>query len=153
MTSEQPQILVVGNAIEDLGLLENILADQDVSWKRIPPEEALSDVPPSHHAVLIFVDVQNSGSDELEIAELLRSHETLHKVPIIFMVPPDKKLNHIVNNYESGPVDYVFKPLNAGILKSKIRNYLELNFQKAIIAKHDVQLKSSNQQILDQCIL
>lgn len=145
-----PKILIVDDRIENLVALEKTLADLDAQVVRATSgEEALACLL-EHRMALILLDVQMPDMDGLETAALIRSNEDTRHIPIIFVTAISKEPKHVFSGYAAGAVDYLFKPLDADILKSKVRVFLELDRQKATIARTNAQLEAANGKILEQ---
>lgn len=145
-----PRILIVDDRIENLVALEKTLADLDAEIiKAASGEEALA-VLLEHTVALILLDVQMPGMDGFETATLIRGNQDTRHIPIIFVTAISKEQKHIFSGYASGAVDYLFKPLDPEILKSKVGVFLELDRQKTIIAKTNEQLRIANRKILEQ---
>jgi two-component system, cell cycle response regulator len=145
-----PKILMVDDRIENLIALEKTLADLDAEIiSATSGEEALAFLLKTAVA-LILLDVQMPDMDGFETAALIRSNEDTRHIPIIFVTAISKDQRHVFSGYASGAVDYLFKPLDPDILKSKVRVFLELDRQKAIIARTNEQLKAANRKILEQ---
>jgi len=73
--------------------------------------------------------------DGFEVAELMHSNQKISKVPIIFVTAISKEKKYVVKGYEVGAVDYLFKPIEPIILKSKVKFFLELDQQKRELEK------------------
>jgi two-component system, cell cycle response regulator len=145
-----PKILIVDDRIENLVALEKTLAGLDAQIIRAASgEEALSALL-EHAVALILLDVQMPDLDGFETAALIRSNEDTRYIPIIFVTAISKERKHVFSGYASGAVDYLFKPLDPDILISKVRVFLELERQKATIAKTNERLKAANRMILEQ---
>jgi signal transduction histidine kinase/ActR/RegA family two-component response regulator len=63
--------------------------------------------------------------DGFESAEFMRSNERTKNIPIIFITAISKQRKHVFKGYEAGAVDYLYKPLDLEILKSKIKAFIE----------------------------
>jgi len=74
---------------------------------------------------LVLMDVQMPGMDGFEVAEIMRSSEKTKFIPIIFVTAISKQRQHIFRGYETGAVDYLYKPLDLEILQSKIKAFIE----------------------------
>jgi two-component system cell cycle response regulator len=145
-----PKILIVDDRIENLVALEKTLADLDAEMIRaMSGEEALASLL-EHSVALILLDVQMPDMDGFEAAALIRSNDDTRHIPIIFVTAISKDQKHVFSGYASGAVDYLFKPLDPNILKSKVSVFLELDRQKAVIARTNEQLKAANRRILEQ---
>jgi signal transduction histidine kinase/response regulator RpfG family c-di-GMP phosphodiesterase len=77
-------------------------------------------------AAVILLDVLMPGMDGYETASLVRARERTRHVPIIFLTAINKDDAHMLRGYSMGAVDYVFKPVEPVILKSKVAVFVEL---------------------------
>jgi two-component system cell cycle response regulator len=145
-----PKILIVDDRIENLVALEKSLADLDAEViKATSGEKALAALL-EHAVALILLDVQMPDMDGLETASLIRGNEETRHIPIIFVTAISKDQKHVFSGYASGAVDYLFKPLDPDILKSKVNVFLSLDRQKSMIARTNEELKAANGKILEQ---
>ncbi|WP_018085121.1 response regulator [Desulfurispora thermophila] len=134
-------ILIVDDRPENLLVLESILEDAHLNiYKATSGNEALAIVL-EHDLALVLLDVQMPDMDGFEIAELMRRSERSRHIPIIFVTAISKEQKHIFQGYEAGAVDYLFKPLEPEILKSKVRVFLELDKQKKLLKKQAAELR------------
>src|SRR5918994_1643696 len=88
-------------------------------------EAALRHVLKEDFAV-ILLDVQMPRIDGYEVAGLIRSRPRSSRVPIIFLTAYNKDDLHVFRGYSAGAVDYVFKPIEPLILKSKVDVFVDL---------------------------
>jgi two-component system cell cycle response regulator len=145
-----PRILIVDDKVENLIGLERILADLDVDFVRaLSGDEALAWIL-EHDFALILLDVQMPVMDGFETAELIRSDENSKHIPIVFVTALSHDQTYEFQGYASGAVDYLTKPLNPDILKSKVGVFVDLYRQKMLIAQANAELKAANHRILEQ---
>ena len=138
---EKSNILLVDDRPENLVALEGILESPDLNIvKASSGNEALGLVL-DHDFALVLLDVQMPDMDGFEAAEVMRSREKTRHIPIIFVTAISKDQKHIFKGYETGAVDYLFKPLDPFILKSKVNVFLELNKQKESLEKTSRELQ------------
>lgn len=78
---------------------------------------------------LAFLDVQMPGTDGYELAELMRGTERTRSVPIIFVTAAEMDEARRFRGYEAGAVDYIFKPIDPMILKSKAEVFFRIGRQ------------------------
>jgi len=124
-SSENYKILIVDDRPENLLTLEGILESPDLTIiKANSGNEALG-LLLEHKFALVLLDVQMPGMDGFETAEIMRSNEKTKNVPIIFITAISKQRRHIFKGYNTGAVDYLYKPLDLEILKSKIKAFIE----------------------------
>jgi PAS domain S-box-containing protein len=75
---------------------------------------------------LIILDVQMPGMDGFETAALIKEHPRTRHVPIIFMTAISREGVHLFRGYQHGAVDYLLKPVDPGILRSKVAVFIDL---------------------------
>ncbi|MDQ0915926.1 response regulator [Paenibacillus sp. V4I5] len=144
---QAPKILVVDDRKENLFAMQKILQvlHCDVSVVQ-SGNEALS-YTLRHDFALILLDVNMPEMDGFELAELLRSNEETKHIPIIFVTASNKEDQSVFKGYESGAVDYLFKPVNADILLSKVKIFLELNRRNKELEAIQSELERSNESL------
>lgn len=141
MTNEKVDILIVDDIKENHLVMESVLNDEDINIvKALSGEEALT-LCMSHSFAVILMDVQMPGMDGFETADILRSIEKTKNIPIIFVTAISKEKKSISRGYEIGAVDYLFKPIDPVILRSKVRIFKELYMQKRIIQRQAEELE------------
>jgi len=125
MDIEKYKILLVDDRPENLTTLEGILDSPELEiYTANSGNEALGMLL-EHEFALVLMDVQMPGMDGFETAEIMRSNEKTKQIPIIFVTAISKQRNHIFRGYQAGAVDYLYKPLDLEILKSKIKAFIE----------------------------
>lgn len=83
-----------------------------------------------HDVALAFLDVQMPGMDGFELAELMRGTERTKHVPIIFVTAGGRDAERVFQGYESGAVDFLHKPIDPRVLRSKADVFFELSKQR-----------------------
>lgn len=147
---EKINILAVDDRRENLLAIEAVLTNDAIRlYRATSGQEALALMLDVEFA-LVLLDVQMPDMDGFETAELMRSNEKTKYTPIIFVTAISKEEKHVFRGYESGAVDYLFKPLDPEILRSKVRIFLELHRQKAALKEGVEALKQANQQLIEQ---
>ncbi len=129
-TISNPKILVVDDIPQNIFVMQKLL-------KKLPIEiytaksgnEALS-LTLRHSFALVLLDVQMPEMDGFEVASIMRENEDTKSTPIIFVTALSKEDKYVFEGYQSGAVDYLFKPVDPIILMSKVSVFLELNRQK-----------------------
>ncbi len=95
---------------------------------------------------LILMDVQMPGLDGFETASLIKERERTRHIPIIFVTAISKEQEYIFQGYSAGAVDYIAKPFNPDILRSKVAVFIEL-WQKTEQVKRQGELERRNEQL------
>ncbi len=142
-------ILIVDDRPENLLTLVGILESPQLNIiKARSGNEALG-LLLEHNVALVLMDVQMPGMDGFETAEIMRSSERTKHIPIIFVTAISKQRKHIFKGYESGAVDYLYKPLDLEILKSKISAFIELFRYKESLEQTAAKLQETVEQLHD----
>jgi signal transduction histidine kinase len=87
-----------------------------------------------HDVALAFLDVQMPEMDGFELAELMRGSERTRQVPIIFVTAGARDQHRLFKGYESGAVDFLFKPIEPHILQNKADVFFQLHRHKQQLA-------------------
>jgi PAS domain S-box-containing protein len=123
---DQASILLVDDQEENLLALEAVLEPLGQRLVRaMSGEEALSALLREEFA-LILLDVQMPDIDGFQTATLIKQREKTQHIPIIFLTALSKELHHVFRGYSAGAVDYVVKPFDPMILRSKVQVFVEL---------------------------
>jgi signal transduction histidine kinase len=78
---------------------------------------------------VIIMDVQMPLLDGIQAAGIIKQHEETGHVPIIFLTAIDQEGVHALRAYASGAVDYLVKPYDPDVLRSKVSVFVDL-YQK-----------------------
>ncbi len=88
-----------------------------------------------HDFALAFLDVQMPDMDGFQLAELMRGSERTRHVPIIFVTAGAREAQRVFKGYESGAVDFIYKPIEPHILKNKADVFFQLYRQRQQLAQ------------------
>ncbi|HEV7593434.1 MAG TPA: ATP-binding protein [Gemmatimonadaceae bacterium] len=147
--SERVNLLLVDDRPENLLALEAILEPLGQSMLRANSgPEALKQVLADDFAV-ILLDVQMPGMNGFEVAEIIKSREKSRTIPIIFLSAISKEDSYVFKGYSMGAVDYVFKPFNPDILRSKVAVFVDLYLKQAEIQRQADLLRESQKRELE----
>lgn len=142
-----PKILIVDDRWENLlatrALLKPLMAEITTAESG---EKALELVLDTEFAV-VLLDVQMPVLDGFETARLMKGRPSMASVPIIFITAISKEDHFATRAAELGAADYVFKPINPDILKSKVKVYLDLYRQRQQILQLNATLRQSNEEL------
>jgi signal transduction histidine kinase len=121
-----PRILLVDDRPDNLLALRAVLEPLGLDLVEAGSgEEALRHLLAGEFA-LIVLDVQMPVLDGFETARLIRGRERTRYVPIIFLTAISGEPEHYLRGYQSGAVDYVYKPFEPEILRAKVSVFVEL---------------------------
>lgn len=142
MNPDPVYFLLVDDLEENLLSLEALLKrDGLVLLKARSGPEAL-ELLLKHEVALALLDVQMPGMDGFELAEFMRGNERTGRVPIIFLTAGSADRQRRFRGYEAGAVDFLHKPLEPDILRSKAQVFSELFLQRRQLARQRDELKS-----------
>ncbi|SEL17976.1 Response regulator receiver domain-containing protein [Roseateles sp. YR242] len=89
----------------------------------------------THEVMLALLDVQMPGMDGFALAELMRGTERTRHVPIIFLTAGARETQRSFKGYEAGAVDFIYKPVDAHVLRSKVVVFADLHRQRQLLAE------------------
>ncbi|MES2955744.1 MAG: response regulator [Pseudomonadota bacterium] len=122
----QVNILIVDDEPKNLTVLESILDDPGYRLVRANSgQEALLALMAEEFAVLVL-DVRMPGMTGFELAQIIKERKKTSRVPIIFLTAYYNEDQHVLEGYGSGAVDYLHKPVNTAVLRSKVAVFAEL---------------------------
>jgi diguanylate cyclase (GGDEF)-like protein/PAS domain S-box-containing protein len=126
IVDSQINVLLVDDRPENLVALEAVLSSNDVNYiKCISGEDALKYLI-QEECALILLDVQMPGIDGYETAKLIKARAKNKDTPIIFITAINQDPEHVFAGYAVGAIDYIFKPFDPDVLKSKVDSFVEL---------------------------
>ncbi len=120
-------ILVVDDEPKNLMALETVLDDPGYRLVRAgSADEALLALVAEEFALLVL-DIQMPGTNGFELAKIIKERKKTAGVPIIFLTAYYSEDQHVLEGYSTGAVDYLHKPINAAVLRSKVAVFAELH--------------------------
>ena len=142
-------ILIVDDRPENLLALEAILESLGEKLVRaLSGPDALKAVLTTDFAV-ILLDVQMPGMNGFETAQLIKSRERSRTIPIIFLTAISKEQEYVFRGYEVGAVDYMSKPFQPDILRSKVAVFVDLYRKQSQLRRQEQQLRDSERREID----
>lgn len=150
LSLEKANLLLVDDRPENLLALENILEDLDCHVLKATSGQKALRLILKYDFALILLDVQMPGMNGFEVAELIRCKRKTQQIPIIFVTAISKEARCVFKGYETGAVDYLFKPLDPNILKSKATVFIELYRQKKLLENQTEELKQKAKVLEDE---
>ncbi|MFA6916401.1 MAG: response regulator [Parachlamydiales bacterium] len=140
MAIDRAQVLIVDDTPANIFVMKTALESLDVTIiTATNGNEALTQLI-QHKIAVVLLDVQMPYMDGFEVAELMREHEETRYIPIIFVTAFDQDKNFIFRGYQAGGVDYIFKPFDVNVLKSKVAVFVNIYQQKYELSKQTNEL-------------
>jgi signal transduction histidine kinase len=147
--TERSRILVVDDVEENLVALEALLRRDDADIVTARSGTEALELILQHEFALAFIDVQMPEMDGFELAELMRGAERSKYIPIIFLTAGTREMQRVFRGYESGAVDFLFKPVDPLILRHKTDTFVALDQQRKKLAEQFQQLQESEALLRD----
>jgi signal transduction histidine kinase len=150
-------ILLVDDDVRNLNVLESILKADDYRLVQAQTADAALMALVNEEFACIVLDIKMPGMDGIELARLIKTRKRCQHIPIIFLTAYFQEEKDILMGYGVGAVDYLAKPLNPQILKSKVdvfvtlfRTTRALTQANTTLEQQAVELAEVNGKLLNQ---
>jgi len=140
-TAQEPLILVVDDAPDNLKLLERLLEKQGYRIQICQSGREAIQIVPRLRPELILLDIVMPEMDGYEVYRQLRLNPRAKDIPIIFLSAMDKT-EDIVRGFQLGASDYITKPVNPAELYARIFNHIELKRLKKELNEAAVRIEA-----------
>lgn len=141
-------ILLVDDREDNLLSISSILEKEDYRLvKANSGRQALKILLNETDFALILMDVQMPNLNGFETAELIYSRDKLRHIPIIFITANSFGEENMFKGYESGAVDYIYKPVNPELLRAKVSVYVELYRKTRLLVAQEAKLLAINKSL------
>jgi two-component system, sensor histidine kinase and response regulator len=128
--SDDVQVLIVDDRDDNLEVLAALLEQPGLHLLKAASGTEALELLLEHDVALALIDVQMPAMDGFELAELMRGTERTRTVPIIFVTAATPQSVRVFRGYEAGAVDFLFKPIDSQLLRSKVGTFIELFRQR-----------------------
>jgi signal transduction histidine kinase len=126
VVEEPVSLLLVDDDARNLDVLESILSSPDYRLVRAgTAEDALLALMTGEFAVIVL-DIRMPGMNGLELAQIIKQRKKTKDIPIIFLTAYYQENEHVMHGYDAGGVDYLTKPCNPVVLRSKVGVFVNL---------------------------
>jgi signal transduction histidine kinase/DNA-binding response OmpR family regulator len=156
---ERINILMVDDSATNLLALESILQAPDRKLVSVPSGDDALRYLLNNDVAVILLDVFMPGIDGLDTAELIRARDKSRNIPIIFLTADSTGGRHLSRGYSLGAVDYIVKPIEPDILRSKVAVFVELfkktreiQRQAELLHEKNLELENANLARLNMLI-
>lgn len=120
-------ILIVDDEPRNLTVLETVLDDPGYRLHRASSADQALLALVAEEFALIILDIRMPGMTGFELAHAIKERRKTSQIPIIFLTAYYNEDQHVLEGYDSGAVDYLHKPVNARVLRSKVAVFAELH--------------------------
>jgi len=136
-------VLAIDDRAENLLALESVLEPLGLDLTTATSGEVGLRLLLEQEFALILLDVRMPGLDGLETAGLIKQREHSREVPIVFMTASSEEVRDIVRGYGLGAVDYVLKPLDPDLLRSKVAVFAQLGQSRRLLKRSEAFLRGA----------
>jgi signal transduction histidine kinase len=140
-TDSPAKILLVDDLEENLVALGALLRQPGRELFTARSGEQALTLMLEHDFALALVDVQMPSMNGFELAELMRGTERTRRIPIVFVSAAGNELNYAFRGYESGAVDFLQKPLDPHVVRSKVSVFVDLFRQRQALQATQAELE------------
>lgn len=137
---EKIKILIVDDYRENIEALSHLIQANDIEIHSAENADEALNILTLHDIALALIDIQMPQVSGLELAQLIRGVNRFKDLPMIFVTAHQEDQSLIVQGYESGGVDILFKPLNPTIVRSKVRVFVELRKRTDLLKRSIYEL-------------
>jgi signal transduction histidine kinase len=140
------KVLIVDDLADNLQALDALIRhEQRIVFQAASGEQALQ-LLLEHEFALAILDVQMPGMDGFELAELMRGTERTRHIPIVFTSAAGRELNYAFKGYETGAVDFLYKPLDSDAVRSKVNVFVALDQQRHLGRRQVEELEQARRE-------
>ena len=146
-----PKILLVDDREDNLLSMEAILKKDGYQFTTAySGSEALKILNKDFDFAMILMDVKMPILSGFETASLIYERETLKQIPIIFITANYYGEENLFKGYQSGGIDYIFKPINPEVLRAKVAIFIELYRKNRLLIEQDQKLLEINKNLAEE---
>jgi two-component system, sensor histidine kinase and response regulator len=138
-------ILLVDDEARNLDVLESILESPDYRLVRAQSADEALRALVSENFALLVLDVRMPDMSGLELAQLIKQRKKTQHLPIIFLTAYYQEDEHVMQGYGAGAADYLSKPINPAILRSKVAAFVDL-FRKSRALEAEIEVRRAAEQ-------
>jgi PAS domain S-box-containing protein len=128
--TQKPNVLIVDDQPRNLDALEAMLGEADCTLVRATSADEALLALVRHEFAALVLDIRMPGMNGIELATLIKKRKRSQHVPILFLTAHSVNDDDVLRGYGVGAVDYLSKPVDAEILRSKISVFIDL-FRKS----------------------
>jgi signal transduction histidine kinase len=144
----QPKILLVDDREDNILSIEAVLSPDGYQFeKAYSGRQALKILLKEFDFALILMDVRMPNLNGFETAALIYEREKLKHIPIIFITANNFDEENVYKGYQSGAVDYLFKPINPELLRAKVNVLIELYRKNRLLIDQERKLIAINKNL------
>lgn len=144
---EKPTVLVVDDDTKNLLAIESVLNGASYRLNKAQTgAEALMALMNGDFAAIVL-DVQMPDMSGIELAKMIKQRKRTQHIPIIFLTAHYREDEHAVLGYDVGAVDYLTKPINPAVLRSKVNVFVDLFRKTRALADMNITAQAAEEAL------
>ena len=147
LSDSNADILIVDDRAENLTALEAALAELGQHIVRATSGQQALEILLEREFAAILLDVRMPEMDGFETAAYIRKGKRSMLTPIIFVTAGEHQFGQVIRGYSVGAVDYIIKPFDEEILRSKVRVFIDLYRKEKQLALKAEELAHANAEL------
>lgn len=140
--NQKANILLVDDQPGKLASYEVILSELDENLLKASSAKEALEILLKNEVAVILVDVCMPELDGFELARMIRDHPRFKETAIIFISAVVLSEPESLRAYDLGAVDYVSVPVVPGILRAKVKVFVDLYRKTRELARMNDELES-----------
>jgi PAS domain S-box-containing protein len=136
-------ILLVDDRVENLRALEAVLGSLGHPLLSATSGAEALRLLLEHEVALILLDVRMPELNGLETAQLIKGRERTRDIPIVFMTASPDELEDVIRGYDVGALDYLLKPIDPDLLRTKVAVFAELEASRRALQRSEALLRGA----------
>lgn len=149
MDKNRPRILVVDDQEQNRLLVTEFLEMLDVSVDEASSGRECLNKLKEQDYLLVILDVQMPDLDGFSVLELMHEDKKLAEIPVVFVSAVFDSEEYILKGIEKGAIDFIIKPINTSILKTKVQNFIKLYEKQQALDQLVKSLETINKRLHD----
>lgn len=141
-SSSRPAVLLVDDMEENLFALVALLRRDDVDLLTARSGREALELLLDHPIALAIIDVHMPEMDGFDLATLMRGVEKTKHVPIIFVTAASQDERRMFAGYDAGAIDFLFKPIESHVLRSKVEVFVTLEKQRQKLYRSEQRFRT-----------
>jgi CheY-like chemotaxis protein len=143
-------VLIVDDSPTDVLYLRKLIEQSDRHVLTATTGEEALNVLKGFECALVLLDIELEGLNGFQVADRIRGNERTRNLPIIFISATSRDDEHVFRGYDVGAVDYLFKPVEPNLLRSKVNVFCELAAQRFVIQEQLQEIQAKNDVLRQQ---
>ncbi len=148
MDNEKPRILVVDDQAQNRLLVVEYLEVLDVIVDEASSGKMCLDMLRNQDYLLVILDVQMPVMDGYRVLEIMQEDQNLANIPVVFVSAVFDSEEYILKGIEKGAIDFIVKPINPEILKTKVQNFIKLYEKQQTLDSLVRSLETINKRLI-----